>query len=150
IMGSSSPGTGGAGTGAAACTSISGQTGYSATCPQVHGIDAISIFANLGGTSGSIANFYLASIDPVYAGKIMDVSLFDPGEGATNMKVLDPSGNPASFTWDTPCTNPPAAATGGCSGGPTTSLDVSGTGTQPVSNLSSSSKYNDRFLNLHV
>jgi hypothetical protein len=89
-------------------------------------------FANLGGTAGSTATFYLASVDPIYAGKTMDVDLFDSGEGATNIRVIDPNGNVASFTSDTPCTNPPAPATGGCSGGPTTLLDVSGSGTQPV------------------
>jgi hypothetical protein len=150
IVGAASPGNGTVGSGAAACTSVVGGTGYSATCPKVAGIDAISIFANLGGSAGSVANFYLASIDPVYAGKTMDVSLFDPGEGAQTMKVLDPNDTQVSFTWDTPCTAPPAAATGGCSGGPTTSLDVSGTGTQPVGNAYSTSKYNNRYMNLHI
>jgi hypothetical protein len=150
IMGATSPGNGTVGSGAAACTSISGQTGYSATCPQVHGIDAFSIFANLGGSAGSTAQFYLASVDPVYAGKTMDIDLFDPGEGAQSMQLLDPNGSPVSFTWDTPCTNPPAAATGGCSGGPVGVLDVSGTGTQPVGNAYSTSKYNNRTVTLHV
>ncbi|MDT7732811.1 MAG: hypothetical protein QOK45_3122, partial [Mycobacterium sp.] len=52
--------------------------------------------------------------------------------------------------WTTPC-NPPTAPSGGCSGTATTSLDVSGSGfTQPVSNVSSTSKYSDRSVHLFV
>jgi Putative Flp pilus-assembly TadE/G-like len=127
------------------CTTIPSDPGYSSSCPQVHGVDNMSIFAN---QTGSQASFYLAQIDPVHAGKTMEVKLFDPGEGASTMELLDPNGNPASFTWTTPC-NPPTAPTGGCSGSGTI-LDVSAAGTQPYANLSSTSKYNDRTITLHV
>ncbi|MEY2461515.1 MAG: hypothetical protein QOG30_3345 [Acidimicrobiaceae bacterium] len=148
ILGSGSPGTGAVGSGANACTTVVGATGYLATCPRVSGIDAISIFGNLA--NGTTASFYLTSVDPVYAGKTMDLQLFDPGEGALTMQVLDPNGSPVSFTWDTPCTAPPAAATGGCTGGPTTTLDVSGNGTQPVAGEYNAYKYNNRMVNVHI
>ncbi|MDQ6910043.1 MAG: pilus assembly protein TadG-related protein [Actinomycetota bacterium] len=131
------------------CTTISGQPGYSASCPQIHGVGDMSIFANLGGAAGSVASFYLAQIDPVHAGKTMQVSLFDAGEGAQKIEVLDPNGSPATFNWSTTC-NPPTPPTGGCSGSNVTSLDVSGTGTQPYAGLRGTSKYNDRKMTLDI
>jgi hypothetical protein len=129
----------------ATCTTIVGQTGYSASCPQVHAVSDMSIYANAPGTS---ASFYLAQIDPIHAGKTMRVNLFDPGEGALTLQILDPNGNPASFAWSTPC-NPPTPPTGSCSGSGT-SLSVSGTGTQPYVGLNSTSKYNDRYLTVDI
>ncbi|MFN2607208.1 MAG: pilus assembly protein TadG-related protein [Acidimicrobiales bacterium] len=133
----------------APCSTVAFDLNYSPTCPQVHGVDAMSIFANLGGTSGSTASFYLAQVDPLNAGKTMQVSLFDAGEGAQKIEVLDPNGNPATFSWSTPC-NPPTPPAGACSGANVTSLSVSGTGPQPYGGLQSTSKYNDRKLTLDI
>jgi hypothetical protein len=83
-----------------------------------------------------------------HAGKTMVVTLFDPGEGARRLEVLDPNGNPVTFSWSTPC-DPPTPPTGGCSG-TTAALDVSGTGTQPGPNRASTSRYNDRTITLRV
>lgn len=132
----------------AACTTISGATGYSASCPQVHGVAEMSIYANQPGTQ---ADFYLAQVDPVHAGKTLRVELFDPGEGASAIQVLNPNGTVEPFTWSTPC-NPPTPPTGGCSGtsGAGDRLVVSGTGTQPSPNLSSNSRYNNRRVTLLV
>jgi hypothetical protein len=147
IIGSGNPGTGAAGSGANMCTTLSGQSGYSASCAAVSGIENMSIFANLSGTQ---ASFYLAKVDPVYGGKTLDIALFDPGEGASSIEILNPNGSPASFTWTTAC-SPPTAPSGGCSGGPTTVLDVSSTSaTPPYPSLSSSSQYNDRTVHLFV
>jgi Flp pilus assembly protein TadG len=128
------------------CTTIVGQTGYSATCPQIHAVSDMSIFANLDGTT---ADFYLAQVDPVHAGKTMRVTLFDAGEGASSIQILDPNGNPATFSWTTAC-NPPTPPSGGCSASSVSSLNVAGTGTQPYSNLQSNSKYNDRYMTLDI
>jgi hypothetical protein len=128
------------------CTSIVGATGYSASCPQIHGVGDMSIYANL---SGVTATFYLAQVAALHAGKTMQLTLFDSGEGATKIEVLDPNGNPATFSWRTPC-NPPTSPTGGCSASNVTSLNVSGTGTQPYTGLQSTSKYNDRRMILDV
>jgi hypothetical protein len=127
------------------CTTIVGATGYSASCPQVHGVYDMSIFANGASTT---ADFYLAQIDPVHAGKTMRVTLFDAGEGASTLRVMDPNGNAASFNWSTPC-NPPTPPAGSCFGSGN-SLSVSGTGAQPYSGLRSNSKYNDRYLVLDI
>lgn len=141
------------------CTTVVGDPGYSASCPQVHGVEEMSIFAN---QTGSSATFYLAQVDPVYAGKTMQVDLFDPGEGASKLEILDPNGSPVNFDWTTPCGNVNGvtiAAPSGSSCNSTTktagannvaSLDVSGTGTQPYGNLSSTSKYSDRNVSAFV
>jgi hypothetical protein len=131
------------------CTTIVGQTGYSASCPQVHAVSDLSIFANISSTAPS---FYLAQIDPIHAGKTMRINLFDSGEGASSLQILDPNGNPAGFVWSTPC-NPPTPPSGSCSGtasGFNPSLSVSGTGTQPYTGLNSNSKYNDRFITIDI
>ncbi len=129
----------------ATCTTIVGGAGYSANCPQVHGVADMSIYAN--GASAT-SDFYLAQIDPVHAGKTMRVTLFDAGEGSNTLRIIDPNGNAATFGWSTPC-NPPTSPTGGCSG-TGSQLDVSGTGTQPYTGLNSTSKYNDRYLVLDI
>lgn len=146
IIGSSTPGSGAIGSGTNACTNIVGMSGYSSTCPEVHGVDNMSVFNNL---SSSTADFYLAEVDPVYAGKQLTVDLFDAAEGANTIQVLDPNGNIASFSWSTDCSSVPAPA-GGCSGGPTTALTVSGSGTQPYPYLASSGRYNDRTIALTI
>jgi hypothetical protein len=126
---------------------VAGDPGYSGSCPQIHGVEDISIFAN---QSGSQADFYLAQIDPVHAGKTMAVDLFDPGEGAQSIQILDPNGAVTDFNWAwTTACSPPTPPTGGCSGSGT-SLNVSGTGTQPYTNLASTSKYNDRTVTLNI
>jgi len=141
------------------CTTIPGDPTYSSSCPQIHGVDDMSIFAN---QTGSSASFYLAQVDPVYAGKTMKVDLFDPGEGASKLEILDPNGNPVNFDWTTPCgtvNGVTIAAPSGasCNGSTHTAgannvayLDVSGTGTQPYSNLSSTSKYSDRTISAFI
>ncbi len=131
------------------CSTISTASNYNANCPQVHAVSDMSIFANLSGTT---ADFYLAQIDPIHAGKTMRINMFDSGEGANSLQILDPNGNPAAFSWSTPC-NPPTPPTGGCSGTATGSnplLSVSGTGTQPYTGLQSTSKYNDRFITIDI
>jgi hypothetical protein len=132
----------------ATCSTIVGAANYSASCPQIHGVDAISILANFTGTTPT---FYLAQVDPIHAGKTMRVNLFDPGEGASSIQVLDPNGNPTTFNWSTPC-NPPTPPAGGCGVNGVSSIDVSGTGSNPYPNMQSTtgSKFNDRYLVIDV
>jgi hypothetical protein len=127
----------------ATCSTITGAANYSAGCPQIHGVDAISIFANFTSTTPT---FYLAQVDPIYAGKTMRVTLFDPGEGASSMQILDPNGNPATFSWSTPCNPPtPPSGVGACSGSGTT-INVSGSGAQPFAPMVGNGTYNDRYI----
>lgn len=134
------------------CTTIPTDPGYLSSCPQVHGIEWMSIMANLTDAASGTgqASFYLAQVADEHRGKKMEISLWDPGEGAQRIEVLDPNGNPVSFDWSTDCdgVTPP---TGGCSGSGVSSLNVSGSGMlQPGARRASSSRYSDRLMRLVV
>ncbi len=121
------------------CTTLVGQLGYDSACPQVSSVEDMSMYASL---SGGSSTFYLAEIPASNAGKQLEVSLFDVGEGAEMIEILDPNGQPVFFEWETDCTIG-LAPTGGCSGSGT-SLDVSGDGQQVYAATLSTSRYNDR------
>ncbi len=140
-----------------ACTTVSGEANYANNCPNVYGVDNMGVYANLEGTTPS---FYLADIGPEHNNKKMQVSLWDPGEGARQIEVLNPLGNAVSFTWSVLCQNGTAAP---CSGetapsggyGPATTsmLSLGAANTtypQPGPWRLSSSKYSDRRLVLSV
>lgn len=63
----------------------------SGTPPRVYAINSMSIFTNA--PSGQ-ATVYIAEVDPVHAGKTLELVFYDPGEGAGNaqMTVLPPPG----------------------------------------------------------
>ncbi len=139
-------------------------------CPQVYAIQDMGVAANLTGTR---AEFFLAAIGPEYNGKRVDITLFDPGEGADMLRIKEPDGDYATFDWSVDCgpTNHPF---GGCSGTSATSLDLIGNhvscsnpdidistprngsadrcvfNTQPGGRRISRSKYNERSLTLSV
>ncbi len=121
---------------------------YSASCVQVHGYSDLSIFANLSGTT---ATFYLAQVGAQYAGKTMTIYLFDLGEGASKVEILDPNDAAVSFNWSTDCTAP-IVALPSCSGTNVSSLDPSpqATSYRPYSRVSSKYIYNDRRLALSI
>jgi hypothetical protein len=133
------------------CSTIVGSTSpqYSAACPQVHGYDAMGIYLNAASTT---ASFYLADIGQKQSGKTMTVTLWDTGEGAQSIELLNPLGTAVTFNFTIPACQslggPDVDATGGCTGGPINILSVSGTGTQPGPQRTSSSKYNDRSISL--
>lgn len=121
------------------CTTVEGDPGFSASCPRVSGEDAISVFAS---DTASTANFYLAEVEPVHAGKRMVITLFDPGEGGSTIEVLDPNGNPVVFSYTTDDDlSPPRSGT-------TSALDVSGKSSLP--NRVSDWKFNERLLTLTI
>jgi hypothetical protein len=114
-----------------------------ATCPTVVGRNWISVLAT---STSSNANFYLAEINPIHAGKQMEITLFDPGEGGNYIQILDPNGFPVNFSYRT---------ADGASGltGSGTQLDVSGCNasmTQIGPNRASNCKFNERFVILTV
>lgn len=132
-----------------ACSSIPGSTNppYSSSCVRIYPYREMSIFNNL---SGSVASFYLADIGPTYAGKTININLFDVGEGASTIEVLNPNGSAVSFDWSMPC-NPPAPATGGCTGTAATSINPGvNNANQPYSRTASRFVYNDRMVTLRV
>lgn len=131
---------------------------FNALCPNVHGLTHLGVFANIGGTA---AEFFLADVGPEHNGKTMDIVLWDTGEGASSIEILDPLRNPVSFRWDvlcqdgseSPCSGE-TAPSGGYGGVSASILDVSNGGVaslpQPGPHRLSGSKYNDRLLRLRV
>lgn len=126
---------------------------YAAGCTQISGLEHLPIYAS--GNNSPV--FYLASIDARHNGKTMQVTLYDAAEGASSISLLNPSGGLEQFRWEILCadgadpsTGCPGEAgpTGGRTGGPTTAVDVSGTGTQPFPNNVQNGKYSDRLLRL--
>lgn len=68
-------------------------------CPRVYGKNAISVYAN---TTQGVAQFFLAEIDPKHAGKKLYLELWDPGEGGSSLRILQPDGDSWSrknMTW---------------------------------------------------
>jgi hypothetical protein len=142
-----------------ACSSDPAETTYyNANCPQLYGIEWMGVYANI--TTG---NLFLAEIGDEHSGKQMVVNLWDTGEGALTIELLDPEGNSVSFDWQvinlSGSDTAPAGGWSGsvtqagggapCSGGAgaCASLNVSGSGLpQPGPNRLSTSRYNDRRL----
>jgi len=88
---------------------IGGNNGYSimassnnisaTSFPRLFAIDDMSIFTN---SASGTATVYLAEVEPVHANKTLELSFFDPGEGAGNatMTVVPPPGvGTVSCSW---------------------------------------------------
>ncbi len=124
----------------APCSSIT-----DSTCVKVSAVGELPLYAAL---SNGSSTFYLAEVEPTNAGKKLIINLFDVGEGADLIEVLDPNGNPAQFTWETDCTvGIPLGR--GCSGSGT-SLDVSGADNQIYADTLGTSRFNDREVKVTV
>ncbi|MEM9200795.1 MAG: pilus assembly protein TadG-related protein [Actinomycetota bacterium] len=74
------------------CTAVT-----SATCPGIFADEWMPVRAD---ATLSPANFYLAEIEPAYAGQTMRISMWDLGEGMKSVEILDPAGNALDFTWE--------------------------------------------------
>jgi Putative Flp pilus-assembly TadE/G-like len=64
-----------------------------AGCPSIAGQSSMSVFANIGNGQ---ADFFLARLAPAryYRGKKIQVLLFDPGEGASSIQLMNPVWGP--------------------------------------------------------
>lgn len=141
-------------------TGVTNTPPYSASCVQVYALEHLPLAAQ--GTSTPI--FFLSSIDERHNGKVLEVTLFDTGEGASRIELLDPKGNPAMFSWEVLCADAslsPAAWScpdgdaapdvRGSGGGLVNSIDdLSDSGQQAFPNNSSPTRFNDRLLRLRV
>lgn len=142
-----------------ACSTLAGDPGFSASCPQVYAVEHLPLYASL---SNGSSDFYLAEVPAEQSGKQLEVSLFDVGEGAERIEILDPAGNPVPFTWTTDCSITSPGIPPGCSGAsegwtnPVTTtfqphtLNVGGPGNQIYANTLSTSLWNDRTVVLTV
>lgn len=98
-----------------------------AACPSLVATKWMSIFANV---PSSAAEFFLAEIGDQHAGKTMNITLFDPGEGSEGLRIVEPGGAGfANFDWK---------SSNGMSGNNTTYLDVTG------------SRFNDAYVTITI
>jgi hypothetical protein len=69
------------------------------TCPRVYAKENLSVYATAAGT----ADFFLAEVGPQHAGKVVKINLWDPAEGATNLRIQYPTGCSSwsyqTFSW---------------------------------------------------
>ncbi len=109
-------------------TNASCSTLVTALCPTIAAEEWIPVRAE-GTGNGIPMTLYLAEIEPVHAGKTLNVVLWDPGEGMDNIQVIGPDGATLDFTWssDDLLNHAPVNASDTCSGKPCLWLD-------PVSN----------------
>lgn len=114
-------------------------------CIQVAAVTGLPLYASL---SGGSSTFYLAEIDGTEAGKQLQIELFDVGEGADSIEVLDPNGDPVTFDWSIDCGSG-GMPIRGCSGSGT-ALDVSGSDTKVSGNTLGDSRFNDRVVTIQV
>ncbi len=129
---------------------------YAADCSQVYGLEHLPIYA--ASSAAVNADFFLASIDDRHSNKTLQVTLYDSAEGATSIRLLDPNNNPVTFEWLILCANGSEPSSGSCpgeanptggrTGAATSTLDVSGSGTQPFSQNVQPGKYSDRLIRL--
>ncbi len=73
-------------------------TFQSASCVGVYARDRLPIRTQ---TDGDVATFYLANIEPIHEGKVLEVEMYDLGERMEYVQFLDPEGVPQPFTWRT-------------------------------------------------
>jgi hypothetical protein len=73
--------------------------------PRVYALNDMSIYTGGEATPtalGSSSDFYLAEVEPVYAGKQLVIELYDPGDGSLGnfyVSILQPDGTVASCTY---------------------------------------------------
>lgn len=67
--------------------------------PNVYGINEISIYTNQDSTT---ATLFLAELDPIHAGKILELNFYDAGEddGPASYTVEQPDGSTATCEWE--------------------------------------------------
>jgi hypothetical protein len=97
-----------------------------ATCPRVYAKDYLSIYAGAPG-SAAVAAFFLAEIGTQHDGKKVEITLWDPAEGATQLRILAPTGAntwaPRTFDYTSSYGGPGGAA--GPSGTGVSAINVS-------------------------
>lgn len=101
--------------GSSPCSSDESElTYFDENCPQVYAIDNMGVYANLGGSAPS---FFLTSVGDEHSGKVLEVDLWDPGEGAIGIEIIDPIGRSVDFDWQViNLTGSETAPTGGWNG----------------------------------
>jgi hypothetical protein len=66
------------------------------TCPAISAVGWAGLLANLGGT---YPTFGVGALEPMDAGGLLQVDVWDPGEGMVGLELLDPLGRSGDFDW---------------------------------------------------
>ncbi len=129
---------------------------YSANCPQLHAVSDMSIYRQPGRDRSDRATSTWPRSIPSTPARRCASTCSTPVRVRRSLQILDPNGNPATFSWSTPC-SPQTPPYGGCCGGQRPSLDVSDAGVSewhrvpsPTRASTASSKYSDRFLTIDI
>ncbi|MEO0493647.1 MAG: Tad domain-containing protein [Actinomycetota bacterium] len=69
----------------------------STSCPGIYADEWMPVRTD---PTSSPAVFYLAEVGTEHAGKTLQVSMWDLGEGMKSVEVLDPLGNAMNFNWE--------------------------------------------------
>lgn len=73
------------------------------TCPEIYAKDWLPVwrpqFGSYADAQDVVAEFFLAEISDEYAGRAVEIKLFDAGEGMHNVQFIEPGGDSAAFTW---------------------------------------------------
>lgn len=133
------------------------------TCASMSGESSIGVYAN---ASGNTVDFYLARLAPAvdFRGKRIQILLWDVGEGADSISILQPTGtgySPIPFrfrTFDHGLDGVPVDDKFPPTNVPTGVLDVSGTASAlgpqappwPLSERANDFKFNGRMLSLEL
>lgn len=81
-----------------ACSTDPDEPAYSRDwCVRIYAIEHLSVFADIAGAD---PEFYLAEIGPQHSNKQLQVDLFDVGEGTEYLEILEPDGDPATFSYE--------------------------------------------------
>lgn len=107
------------------------------SCPTLSGERSMSVYANASAAGST--DFYLAKLAPAryFRGKRVQVLLWDPGEGAQSLQIIQPDGSPAALkfrTWNPGLSDPNGSAAkvldynrrAGITGGPLHEINVAG------------------------
>lgn len=130
---------------------------YRTDCVQVYGTQHMGVLADFAGTTPT---FFLADLGPEHSGKILEITLWDMGEGTERLRILNPNQTAVNYRYTVLCLNGDEPSGGSCPGednptggrsGTTSNLDTSGSGhRQPGAHRLSSSRYNDRLIRIEV
>lgn len=119
-------------------------------CPNLFAMEHMSIFAN---AANETAQFYLASIGPEHSNKTLVIDLFDPGEGGSEIRLVNPLGQyETGFTRRVMPRYDPVetAPVDGWSPVVESVVNIAGTGPAPGSGRLSDWRFNERQLRLEV
>lgn len=125
-------------------------------CVSISAVGGAGILQSLSSTTATIP----VRVDAVHSGGVLELELWDIGEGSQSLKVVGPDLVARTFRWTVLCLDGSEPTGGSCAGevnptggrsGVTSSLNVSGSNhPQPGPHRLSSSRYNDRLLRLEV